>query len=96
MVAINSRKQKFAVMHGSFAADGVRDFLYDLSQGRGSVSLSSMTGLPEIKSSTPWDGKDAPVRYYLLFILIFLSPRFPHAYNCKHLTFVNVVQSVWC
>ncbi|CDS42324.1 protein disulfide isomerase A6 [Echinococcus multilocularis] len=61
MVAISMRKQKFAVMHGSFATDGVRDFLYDLSQGRGSVSLNSMSTLPEIQSSAPWDGKDAPV-----------------------------------
>ncbi|VDM17356.1 unnamed protein product [Hydatigera taeniaeformis] len=61
MVAINMRKQKFAVMHGPFAADGVRDFLYDLSQGRGSVSLNSMLALPEIQSSSPWDGKDAPM-----------------------------------
>ncbi|KAL5962398.1 hypothetical protein TSMEX_009852, partial [Taenia solium] len=61
MVAINMRKQKFAVMHGSFSADGLRDFLYDLSQGRGSVSLNSMSALPEIQSSVPWDGKDAPV-----------------------------------
>ena len=65
MVAINMRKRKFAVMHGSFAADGVRDFLYDLSQGRGTVSLSSMSDLPEIKASKPWDGKDAPVRMRL-------------------------------
>ncbi|KAL5110157.1 hypothetical protein TcWFU_003841 [Taenia crassiceps] len=61
MVAINMRKQKFAVMHGSFSADGLRDFLYDLSQGRGSVSLNSMSALPEIQPSTPWDGKDAPL-----------------------------------
>lgn len=62
MVAINPRKQKFAVMHGSFAADGVRDFLYDLSQGRGTSSLSTLTALPDVENSMPWDGKDAPVR----------------------------------
>lgn len=68
MVAINMRKQKFAVMHGSFSADGLRDFLYDLSQGRGSVSLNSMSALPEIQSSAPWDGKDAPVRIFTCIV----------------------------
>ncbi|VDD80433.1 unnamed protein product [Mesocestoides corti] len=61
MVAINMRKHKFAVMHGPFASEGIRDFLRDLSLGMSSVPLGTMSSLPEIQSSTPWDGKDALV-----------------------------------
>ncbi|VDL16197.1 unnamed protein product [Hymenolepis diminuta] len=61
LVTVNLRKQKYAVMHGSFSADGIRDFLYELGQGRSSSTLSVMTSLPEIEDSKPWDGKDAPV-----------------------------------
>ncbi|KAM3176443.1 hypothetical protein ACTXT7_006522 [Hymenolepis weldensis] len=61
LVTVNLRKQKYAVMHGSFSADGIRDFLYELGQGRSSSTLNVMTSLPEIEDSKPWDGKDAPV-----------------------------------
>ncbi len=61
MVAVNPRKEKCAVMRGSFAAEGIREFLHDLMLGRASAPLSPITALPEIKTTTAWDGKDAPV-----------------------------------
>lgn len=58
-------------MHGSFSADGIRDFLYELGQGRSSSTLSVMTSLPEIEDSKPWDGKDAPV--FIIYSLYFAN-----------------------
>nr|CDS34617.1 protein disulfide isomerase A6 [Hymenolepis microstoma]CUU98685.1 protein disulfide isomerase A6 [Hymenolepis microstoma] len=61
LVTVNLRKDKYAVMHGSFSVDGIREFLHELGQGRSSSTLNVITYLPEIEDSKPWDGNDAPV-----------------------------------
>lgn len=69
-MVINLRKEKYAVMRGSFTSEGIRDFLHDLVMGGGKVSLSPINSLPDIKPSTAWDGKDAPVITHVHFALI--------------------------
>ncbi|VDN99215.1 unnamed protein product [Rodentolepis nana] len=61
LVTVNLRKNKYAVMHGSFSVEGIRDFLHELGHGRSSSNLREMNSLPEIEDSKPWDGNDAPV-----------------------------------
>ncbi|KAL7063777.1 hypothetical protein AAHC03_05719 [Spirometra sp. Aus1] len=61
LAAVNARKLKCVVMRGSFSDSGIHEFLRDLSQGRSSVPLIPISGLPELKTVEPWDGKDAPV-----------------------------------
>lgn len=34
MVAVNSRKMKYSTLTGSFAKDGINEFLRDLSYGK--------------------------------------------------------------
>ena len=61
MAAINSRKMKFALLRGPFAEQGIREFLRDLSYGRGSTAPIAGDKLPEIEDREPWDGKDGVV-----------------------------------
>ncbi|VDL91875.1 unnamed protein product [Schistocephalus solidus] len=65
LAAINARKLKCAVMRGSFSDSGIHEFLRDLSQGRSSVPLIPISGLPQLKTVESWDGKDAPVSVVL-------------------------------
>ncbi|XP_052765052.1 protein disulfide-isomerase A6 homolog [Mya arenaria] len=58
MAAINSRKMKYALLRGSFAEQGIKDFLRDLSYGRGSTNPITGDKLPSIEARDPWDGKD--------------------------------------
>jgi len=58
MAAVNLKKGKYSLFRGSFSADGVSEFLRDLSYGRGSVLPLRGTTLPKISTVEPWDGKD--------------------------------------
>ncbi|KAH7696904.1 disulfide-isomerase A6 [Aphelenchoides avenae] len=57
MVAVNSRKMKFSTMTGSFAKDGINEFLRDLSYGKGKTS-SIKGNFPKAQKVDAWDGKD--------------------------------------
>ncbi|KAK6061596.1 hypothetical protein COOONC_00734, partial [Cooperia oncophora] len=59
MVALNYRKMKFAVLRGSFDRDGIREFLRDLSFGKGQTAPIKGASFPSVISMEPWDGKDA-------------------------------------
>jgi len=61
MAAINSRKMKYALLRGSFGESGIKDFLRDLSYGRGSTAPVAGDKLPQIDNREPWDGKDGEV-----------------------------------
>jgi protein disulfide-isomerase A6 len=61
MAAVNARKGKFSVLKGSFAAEGIHEFLRDLSFGRGSTEPMRKPQLPTIVDTSKWNGKDAEV-----------------------------------
>ncbi|KAK2180538.1 hypothetical protein NP493_439g04066 [Ridgeia piscesae] len=56
MVAINSRKMKYATLKGSFSEKGINDFLRELAVGRGSTAPLSQ--MPKVLKIDAWDGKD--------------------------------------
>ncbi|XP_065344874.1 protein disulfide-isomerase A6 homolog [Cloeon dipterum] len=58
MAVVNAKKMKFSILRGSFSADGINEFLRDLSYGRGSTAPLRGAELPKIEESEPWDGKD--------------------------------------
>ena len=61
LAAVNSRKGKFVLFRGSFSENGIREFLRDLSVGRGSTEPIPNAKLPAIASTQKWDGKDAAI-----------------------------------
>lgn len=58
LVALNTRKMKYSLLRGSFSFDGIKEFLRDLSYGKGSSFPVKGASLPKIDSIDPWDGKD--------------------------------------
>ena len=58
MVAVNSRKLKYAILKGPFDNTGIDEFLRTVSVGRGSTSPIKGAALPTVEEIQPWDGKD--------------------------------------
>lgn len=58
MAAVNYKKMKFTSLHGSFAKDGINEFLRDISYGRGQTAPVKGAEIPKIFENKPWDGKD--------------------------------------
>lgn len=58
MAVVNVKKMKYSLLRGSFSADGINEFLRDLSYGRGSTAPMRGAELPKVVKSEPWDGKD--------------------------------------
>ncbi|PIO74059.1 thioredoxin [Teladorsagia circumcincta] len=58
MVALNYRKMKFSMLKGSFDKDGIREFLRDLSYGKGQTAPIKGATFPKVIKIEPWDGKD--------------------------------------
>ncbi|KAI0231846.1 Protein disulfide-isomerase A6 [Lamellibrachia satsuma] len=56
MVAINSRKMKYASLKGSFSESGINEFLRELAVGRGSTA--PLSEMPKVLKTDSWDGKD--------------------------------------
>lgn len=61
LAVLGSKKQKFAILRGSFSKEGVNEFLRDISFGKGQTRDVRGGKLPEIKEVSPWDGKDMPM-----------------------------------
>lgn len=61
MAAISIKKMKYSLLRGSFSKDGVYEFLRDLSYGKGNTAPVRGAKLPEITTTTQWDGKDGPI-----------------------------------
>lgn len=61
MAAINVKKMKYSLLRGSFSKEGVYEFLRDLSYGKGNTAPVKGAKLPEIKTTSPWDGNDGPI-----------------------------------
>ncbi|KAI4463825.1 protein disulfide-isomerase a6 [Holotrichia oblita] len=58
MVVLNTRKLKYSLLRGSFSEVGIKEFLRDLSYGRGnSVDLRGAK-LPGIVDAIRWNGED--------------------------------------
>ena len=62
MVAMNKRKELYALHRGSFSEDGLGPFLNVLTYGRGKLNTYPLPEgkIPEIVTKEPWDGEDAP------------------------------------
>lgn len=58
MVAVNYKKMKFTSLRGSFAKDGINEFLRDISYGRGQTAPVKGAAIPKIYKNEAWDGKD--------------------------------------
>ncbi|CAB3400897.1 unnamed protein product [Caenorhabditis bovis] len=58
MTAFNARKNKFAVLKGSFGKEGIHEFLRDLSYGKGRTSSIRGDKFPTVQTQEKWDGKD--------------------------------------
>lgn len=58
MAVVNTKKMKYSILRGSFSSDGIKEFLRDLSFGRGSTAPVKGASLPKINSVDAWDGKD--------------------------------------
>ncbi|KAJ1531916.1 hypothetical protein ONE63_000558 [Megalurothrips usitatus] len=58
MAVVNTKKMKYSILKGSFSSDGIKEFLRDLSFGRGSTAPVRGASLPKINSVDAWDGKD--------------------------------------
>jgi len=62
LVAMNLRKEVFALHMGSFSEEGIRPFLHVLTYGQGSRNTFPIPKgkNPEIKAIDSWDGEDGP------------------------------------
>lgn len=60
MAAVSPKKLKYSILRGSFSKDGIYEFLRDLSYGKGNTAPVKGAKMPEIQTTTPWDGKDGP------------------------------------
>ncbi|KAF0735957.1 protein disulfide-isomerase A6 [Aphis craccivora] len=58
LAVLNVKKMKYSILRGSFSEDGIKEFLRDLSYGRGTTAPVKGAALPEIQATEPWDGKD--------------------------------------
>ncbi|XP_059081134.1 protein disulfide-isomerase A6 homolog [Tigriopus californicus] len=58
MAVMSHKKMKYSTLTGSFGYDGIKEFLRDLSYGKGRTSPVKGAKMPEIVSLDPWDGKD--------------------------------------
>lgn len=54
---------KYASLKGPFEEKGIKEFLRDLSYGRGSTAPVAGNKLPTIDKRDPWDGKDGEVSF---------------------------------
>ncbi|KAL1493200.1 hypothetical protein ABEB36_011300 [Hypothenemus hampei] len=58
LAVISTKKMKCAILRGSFSADGIYEFLRDLSYGKGHTAPVKGQQIPKIQSTPAWDGKD--------------------------------------
>lgn len=59
MVVINPKKLKYSILRGPFSETGIKEFMRDVSYGRGNTAPVKGQKLPKIVKTEPWDGKDA-------------------------------------
>lgn len=65
LAAVNIRKMAYSLMRGSFSAEGISEFLKELSYGQGKSAPIKGAKLPEVAKTEKWDGKDMELpRFY--------------------------------
>jgi len=58
MAVVSAKKMKYSRLTGSFGHDGIREYLRDLSYGKGRTNTVKGAKLPKISKIDGWDGKD--------------------------------------
>jgi len=58
VVAINIRKEVYALYRGAFSETDLSPFLNVLTYGRGKLNTYPLSKLPEVKTREAWDGED--------------------------------------
>jgi len=58
MAVVSHKKMKYSRLTGSFGHDGIREYLRDLSYGKGRTDTVKGAKLPKISKLEGWDGKD--------------------------------------
>merc|ERR1711899_229545 len=58
MAVVSHKKMKYSRLTGSFGHDGIREYLRDLSYGKGRTDTVKGAKLPKISKIEGWDGKD--------------------------------------
>ena len=58
MAVVSHKKMKYSRLTGSFGHDGIREYLRDLSYGKGRTDTVKGAKLPKITKIEGWDGKD--------------------------------------
>merc|ERR1719400_987083 len=58
MAVVSHKKMKYSRLTGSFGHDGIREYLRDLSYGKGRTDTVKGAKLPKISKVEGWDGKD--------------------------------------
>lgn len=58
MAAVNYKKLKYTSLRGSFSAEGIYEFLRDISFGRGQTAPVRGATIPKVNKIEAWDGKD--------------------------------------
>ena len=58
MAVVSAKKMKYSKLTGSFGQDGIREYLRDLSYGKGRTNTVKGAKLPKISKLDAWDGKD--------------------------------------
>jgi protein disulfide-isomerase A6 len=58
MAVVSVKKGKYSLFKGSYSEEGIKEFLRDLSYGKGSTAPIRGTSLPKVDPVDPWDGKD--------------------------------------
>lgn len=59
LVAVSHKKSVYIQLRGSFGKEGVKEFLFELSIGRGSAIPFKTEDLPKLSTVLEWDGSDA-------------------------------------
>jgi len=60
LAIVNSKKNVYSILRGSFSKEGIDEFLKEVSYGGRSVSTAPLrdSKLPKVVTIDPWDGKD--------------------------------------
>ena len=58
MAVVSHKKMKYSTLTGSFGEDGIKEFLRDLSYGKGRTATVKGAAMPKISKIEAWDGKD--------------------------------------
>ena len=58
MAVVSHKKMKYSRLTGSFGHDGIREYLRDLSYGKGRTDTVKGAKLPKVSKIEGWDGKD--------------------------------------